>query len=128
MTIPQKRYHVSHLKLREISSVDRPAQVGALSVLIKSAGATNVTDIDIRKNAAAVADGDKPGFGSDAYEGAMLRRADELAHQHRISPEQALLKGLADDGALRDLAHACDVARVAEYGARVRGRGAGAAT
>lgn len=125
--MPNKRYRVSNLKLREISSVDHPAQVGALSVLIKSAGATNMTDIEIRKNAAAVADGNKPSFGSDAFEGAMLRRADELAQHHRITPEQALVKGLAEDGALRDLAHACDVARVAEYGQRARGRGAGTA-
>lgn len=87
-----------------------------------------MTDIDIRKNAAAVVDGDKPSFCSDTFEGAMLRRADELAQHHRIAPEQALLKGLAEDGALRDLAHACEVAKVAEYGARVRGRGTGAAT
>lgn len=125
MTKPPKRYRVSNLKLREISSVDHPAQAGARSVLIKSAGATNVTDIEIRKNASAVVGGDKPNFGSDAFEGAMLRRADELAQHHRITPEQALLKGLGEDAALRDLAHACEVAKVAEYGARVRGRGAG---
>lgn len=122
MTTPNKRHRVSNLKLRDISSVDRPAQVGAVSVLIKRAGDNEVTDIDIRKNAAAVAGGGKPAHSSDAFEGAMLRRADELAQHHRISPEQALLKGLAEDSELRDLAHACEVAKVAEYGAHVRGR------
>lgn len=86
-----------------------------------------MSDVEIRKNAAAVVSGTKPSYASGAFEGAMLRRADELAREQQISPEQALLKGLNSDEAVRDLAHACEVAKVAEYGARVRGSAAAAA-
>lgn len=123
MTTTIKRHRVSNLKLNEISSVDYPAQAGAVSVLIKSAGGG---DVEIRKNAAAVAGGDKPAYGSDAFEDAMLRRADELARDMRVTPEQALVQGLSSDKSLRDLAHASEVAKVAEYGASLRQRYAGA--
>lgn len=126
MNPPIKRHRVSNLRLREISSVDRPAQVGAVSVLIKSAGVSEVSDVEIRKSAASVAEGGELKHTCGEYEGAMLRRADELAAYHRISPEQALLKGLAEDLDLRNLAHASEVARASEYGLTVRKRHVGA--
>lgn len=52
----------------------------------------------------------------------MLRRAEELARDYRVSPEQALAKGLSADRELMDLAHACEVARVGAYGQEVRKR------
>ena len=133
---PKRRFRVTNLRLREISSVDWPAQAGAVSVLVKrrdapadgdiisSAGEEHVTDTEIRKSAAAVAAGEAPAFSVDDYEGAMLRRADEIAQEHdrRITPEQALAKGLRDDPQLMDLANACDAARHAGYAAEVRKR------
>lgn len=126
MNTPIKRHRVSNLRLSEISSVDRPAQVGAVSVLIKSAGVVEVSDVEIRKSAAAVVAGSEAKHTCGEYEGAMLRRADELAAYHRISPEQALLKGLGEDVELRNLAHASEVARASEYGSAVRKRHVGA--
>lgn len=43
MTIPTKRRRVTNLRLREISTVDRPAQIGAVAVLIKRQGEEDVT-------------------------------------------------------------------------------------
>ena len=120
MTIPRKRHRVSNLRLAEISTVDRPAQVGAVSVLIKSAGDSDMIQVDIRKNAAAVAHGEKPMFTNEQFEDAMFARADELAQQYNISPEQALAKNLATDPELRDLAHASEIARYNAYAAQVR--------
>ena len=90
MTVLPKRHRVSNLSLKEISSVDIPAQTGAVAVLMKSAGAS---DVEIRKNAASVAEGESPNYGSHAFEDAMMRRADELAHYHHISSEQGIAQG-----------------------------------
>src|SRR3546814_7178312 len=80
MTIPQKRHIVSNLKIKEISSVDNPAQVGATAVLIKRADG-DLTEI--RKNAAAVAAGEQPKFGVADYEDAMLdRKSTRLNSSH----------------------------------------------
>src|SRR3546814_8138381 len=100
MTIPQKRHIVSNLKIKEISSVDNPAQVGATAVLIKRADG-DLTEI--RKNAAAVAAGEQPKFGVADYEDAMFACAAELAKDMQCTPEQALLKGLPTDPALSDI-------------------------
>src|SRR3546814_1096703 len=91
MTIPQKRHIVSNLKIKEISYVDNPAQVGATAVLIKRADG-DLTEI--RKNAAAVAAGEQPKFGVADYEDAMFACAAALEKDMRCTPEQALLKGL----------------------------------
>lgn len=117
MTIPARRQLVSNLKLREISSVDHPAQVGATAVLMKRADGA---DVEILKNAAAVAGGGAPVFGVADYEDAMLRRADELALSQRVTPEQALAKNLSTDRSLMDLAHASAVARCSAYAVEVR--------
>ena len=116
---PSKKHRVSNLKLMEISSVDKPAQTGAVSVLLKSQDGGRVA---IRKNAADVAGGAKPAFGVDQYEDAMLARAGELAKEQGTSPEQALAKGLSADRELMDLAHAGEVARAAAYGDHSRKR------
>lgn len=113
------KYVVKNLQLREISSVDRPAQVGAVSVLIK---AGSDSDVEIRKNAGDIARGEKPIYDVTTFEDAMFRRADELAKVGSITPEQALAKGLSTDTALMDLAHASEVARAASYGKQVRKR------
>src|SRR3546814_1448859 len=123
MTIPQKRHIVSNLKIKEISSVDNPAQVGVTAVLIKRADG-DLTEI--RKNAAAVAAGEQPKFGVADYEDAMFACAAELAKDMQCTPEQALLKGLPTDPALRDLAHASAVARVRASADEVRKRQAAA--
>ena len=123
MTI-KKKHIVTNLRLSEISSVDRPAQVGAVSVLIKRAGEVEVTDANIRKNAAAVAGGAKPEHTVTDFEDAMQRRAEELAKDYGCTPEQALSKGMFTnrDRVLLDLAHASEVARVAAYGVEVAKR------
>lgn len=119
MTIAVRRQVVGNLKLSEISSVDQPAQAGATVVLMKRAEGG---DVEIRKNAAAVAGGGVPDFAVADYEDAMLRRADELALSQRITPEQALAKNLSTDRSLMDLAHASAVARCSAYAVEVRKR------
>lgn len=119
MTIAVRRQVVSNLELSEISSVDHPAQVGAMAVLMKRAEGA---DVEIRKNAAAVAGGGAPAFGVADYEDAMLRRADELARTQKVTPEQALAKNLSTDRSLMDLAHASVVARCSAYAVEVRKR------
>lgn len=119
MTTTLKRQIITNLKLSEISSVDNPAQVGARAVLMKRGEGA---DVEIRKNAAAVADGGAPAYGIADYEDAMFRRADELALAQRTTPEQALAKNLASDRSLMDLAHAAEVARSAAYAVEVRKR------
>lgn len=127
MTPNRKRHRVRNLRLREISSVDRPAQVGAVSVLMKKAGEETVTT-DIRKNAAAVAAGGDPAFTVTQYEDAMFARADELAKELGCTPEQALAKRLSIDPELRDFAAASEVARASAYAVEVRKRHAASAT
>jgi hypothetical protein len=122
MTVLNKRFRVSNLRLREISTVDRPAQIGAVAVLMKSAGENDVTDTDIRKNAAAIAAGGEPAYGVDDYEDAMLARAAELGAELKCSPEQALSKCITTDAALRDLACATEAARWGAYAAEVKKR------
>lgn len=114
---PQKRHRITNLKLNEISTVDRPAQVGAVAVLMKRAD--DGPEVDIRKNAAAVAGGAAPDFTYLQYEDAMLLRAEELGREQRTTPEQALAKGLSTDRTLMDLAHACEVARCGAYAVEV---------
>lgn len=140
MTIPIKRHRVTNLRLREISSVDRPAQIGAVSVLVKRAegedamrsldmhntGEADVTT-NIRKNAAAVATGGEPAFTVTQYEDAMFARAAELGKELGCTPEQALAKRLSSDPELRDFAHASEVARCGAYATEVRKRHAAAA-
>lgn len=141
MTIPRKRHLITNLRLREISSVDRPAQIGAVSVLVKRAegddpmksldmhNATGVADVttSIRKNAAAVAAGGDPAFTVTQYEDAMFARAAELGKELGCTPEQALAKRLSSDPELRDFAAASEVARCGAYATEVRKRHAAAA-
>jgi hypothetical protein len=103
--------------------VDNPAQVGAVAVLMKRAEGEFA---DIRKNAAAVAAGEKPIYGVTQYEDAMFARAGELAKGLNCSPEQAFSKCLTTDHDLRELAYASEVARATAYGAEVRKRHAAA--
>lgn len=119
MTIPRKRFRITNLKLKEISTVDNPAQVGAIAVLMKRA-ASEITAI--YKNAVAVAAGEKPTFSVTDYEDGMFARAAELAREMQCTPEQALAKCLTTDPALRNFAYASEVARAAAYGAEVRKR------
>jgi hypothetical protein len=113
-----KKKDILSMRLDEISSVDRPAQAGAVAVILKAAE----RDVAIRKNAGEVAVGEKPTFAVTEFEDAMLRRADELAVPGRVTKEQALAKGLSTDRTLMDLAHAAEVARAAAYGEQVRKR------
>lgn len=120
-----KKFRITNLKLREISTVDRPAQTPAVVALIKRQGEDDVTDI--RKNAAAVAAGGEPAFTVTQYEDAMFARAAELAKELGCTPEQALAKRLSSDAALRDYAAASEVARASAYATEVRKRHAAAA-
>lgn len=113
----KKRFRVTNLKLREISSVDRPAQSGAVAVLMKSSGGTNVTYEDILKSASAVCRGERPAHSREEYETALLKRADVLAKEQGISPEQALSRNLATDADLRDLTNGYEAANAAFYAA-----------
>ncbi|MEA3002314.1 MAG: hypothetical protein QOH81_1102 [Sphingomonadales bacterium] len=124
----QKRFIINGLRLNEISSVDRPAQTGAVCVLIKSAtGATSTEEVSfatIRKSADMVATGGKPAYPRTVYEDAMLFRADELAKSDSSTPEQAFAMHYRSDETLRVLAHAAEVASYDEHAARVAARGA----
>lgn len=122
----QKRFNIKAMRLDEISSVDRPAQTGAVCVLIKSANggveSKEVSYTTIRKNADSVSEGGKPDYPTAAYEDAMFLRAEELARQEGISKEQALAKHHGSDEALRVLARAAEVATYNAYAARTQGR------
>lgn len=111
----QKRHRISNLQLHEISSVDRPAQVGAVSVLMKSAsGEGDVEYAAILKSASNVASGSKPSYSTLQYENAMLQRAELLARMLGVTPEKALAISLTSDSVLRELAQASEMARFAE--------------
>lgn len=122
----QKRFIIKDMRLSEISSVDRPAQTGAIAVLIKSAnGGVETKEVSfaiIRKSADAVAEGGKPAYPRTAYEDAMLLRAEELAKSSNMTPEGALAKHLRSDETLRLLANAADAASYHEHAARMSGR------
>lgn len=119
MTLTKKRHIIRNLKIKEISSVDNPAQVGATAVLLKRAD-SEVSEI--LKNATAVAAGQAPAFSASDYENAMDVRSAELAKEMNCSREQAFAKCLTTDPTLRTLAHASEVARASAYGAGVRKR------
>ncbi|MEH3102646.1 MAG: hypothetical protein PGN12_01910 [Sphingomonas phyllosphaerae] len=127
MTIPKKRHRVRNLSLREISSVDRPAQVGAVSVLMKRAGEEDVTYETILKSASAVTRGEQPTHSRDDYETALLKRADALAKEQGVTPEQALARNLTTDAEMRDLTNGYEAANAAAYGSSVRKRHGAAA-
>jgi hypothetical protein len=116
----QKRQNIVSMRIDEVSTVDRPAQAGAVAVLIKSAG--DQADVAIRKNAEAVAGGAQVVYKAADFDAAMLRLADELAVERGITPERALLTSLSTDPGMMNLAHASSVARAIEYGAAVRKR------
>lgn len=127
MTVPKKRFRVSGLRLREISTVDRPAQVGAVAVLMKRAdGEEKMTYDTILKSASAVGRGEQPTHSRDDYEAALLKRADALAKEQGVSPEQALSRNLTTDAELRDLSNAYEAANASAYGAALRKRHAAA--
>ncbi len=122
MTIPRSFYRVTNLQLREISSVDRPAQIGATAVLIKSREGTTMAYDTILKSASAVVRGDQPAHSRDDYEAALLKRADVLAKEQNISPEQALSRNLTTDTELRQLTSAYEAANAAAHGSIIRKR------
>lgn len=115
MITTQKRMRVANLRLNEISSVDRPAQTGAVAVLLKRAdGESNADFVAIVKSAQAVERGEQPTYSESQYEAAMLDHAEQLARDNRTTPEQALARGLSTDRMMRSLARGVEVARVRE--------------
>lgn len=60
------------------------------------------------------------------YEDALLKRAEELADEQGVTPDQALSANLSTDSTIRELSNAYEVANAAEYGSTVRKRYAGA--
>lgn len=122
MTLPKKRFRISNLRLREISTVDHPAQTGATAVLIKSREGTTMIYADILKSASAVATGGEPTHSRDDYEAALLKRADTLAKEQGVTPEQALSRNLTTDGEIRELTNAYEAANAAAYGSAIRKR------
>jgi len=107
MTLPKKQI-VRSMTVDEISTVDRPAQKGAVAVLLKSAGAA------LRKNASEVAAGAaEPLFKAAEYADAIMARAGEIAVEKGITPGQALLDHSGSDPVLIELACAERSAEVA---------------
>lgn len=82
-----KKVIIRDLTVREVSTVDRPAQRGAVAVITKRAGS------DICKNAAEVARGEaEPLFDASDYRDAIMTRAEELGKEHGCSVGDALLR------------------------------------
>lgn len=108
MTLPKKI--IRSMTVDEISTVDRPAQTGAVAVLLKSEGAA------LRKNASEVASGNaEPLYKAADYVDAMMVRAGEIAVEKGCTPGQALLEHSGTDAVLIELACA---ERSAEIAAR----------
>lgn len=113
MTIPAKRHIIRDMTVTEVSSVDRPAQKGAVAVLFKGEA------VAIRKNAAEVAAGGaEPLYKAAEYGEAMMVRAGELGSQYGTTPERALLDHSGTDPVLIELACAERAAEIAIMKAR----------
>jgi hypothetical protein len=107
MTLPKKMI-VRDMTVTEVSTVDRPAQTGAVAVILKSAGAA------LRKNAAEVAAGQaEPLYKAAEYADAMMARAGEIAVEKGCTPGQALLDHSGTDPVLIELACAERSAEIA---------------
>lgn len=105
-----KKVIIRDLTVREVSTVDRPAQRGAVAVITKRAGS------DICKNATEVARGEaEPLFGASDYRDAIMARAEELGEEHGCSASEALLRHSGSDPVTIELAKA---ERAAEFEAR----------
>jgi hypothetical protein len=112
MSLPKKQI-VRSMTVDEISTVDRPAQKGAVAVLLKSAGAA------LRKNASEVAACQaEPLYKAAEYGDAMMARAGEIAVEKGCTPGQALLDHSGTDPVLIELACAERWAEVASREAR----------
>ena len=104
-----KKMIVRDMTVTEVSTVDVPAQPGAVAVLMKSG-------TPIRKNAAEVAAGQaEPLFKAAEYGDAIMARAEEIALAKGISAGKALIDYAVSDAVLRDLSCA---ERMAEAGLR----------
>jgi hypothetical protein len=79
-------------------------------------GATYAT---ILKSASAVVRGEGPAHSRDEYESALLKRADALAAEQGVTPEQALSRNLTTDRELRALSNAYESANVAAYSSAI---------
>lgn len=109
MTLPKKMI-VRDMTVNEVSTVDRPAQPGAVAVILKSGA------VDIRKNASEVATGQAaPLYKAAEYGDAIMARAEEIALTKGISAGKALIDYSVSDTVLRDLSYA---ERMAEAGLR----------
>ena len=109
MTLPKKMI-VRDMTVNEVSTVDRPAQPGAVAVILKSGA------VDIRKNASEVAAGEAaPLYKAAEYGDAIMARAEEIALAKGISAGKALIDYSVSDTVLRDLSRA---ERMAEAGLR----------
>ena len=102
MTLPKKQ-DILDMTVNEVSSVDQPAQKGAVAVLTKRAYA----DTPIRKNAADIAAGTaQPLFKAAAYGDAIMDRASELGTQHGCTAAMALYNHAESDPVIKELAWA----------------------
>ena len=109
MTLPKKMI-VRDMTVNEVSTVDVPAQPGAVAVILKSGA------VDIRKNASEVAAGEAaPLYKAAEYGDAIMARAEEIALAKGISAGKAQIDYTVSDTVLRDLSYA---ERMAEAGLR----------
>jgi hypothetical protein len=108
MSTATKKQIIRDMTVTEVSTVDRPAQTGAVAVILKSAGAA------LRKNAAEVASGNaEPLYKAAEYADAMMARAGEIAVEKGCTPGQALLDHSGTDPVLIELACAERSAEIA---------------
>jgi len=109
MSLPKKMI-VRDMTVNEVSTVDRPAQPGAVAVILKSG------TVDIRKNASEVAAGQAaPLYKAGEYGDAIMARAEEIALAKGISAGKALIDYAVSDTVLKELSCA---ERMAEAGLR----------
>ncbi|USA39883.1 hypothetical protein NCF86_01590 [Pelagerythrobacter marinus] len=138
------------MKVDEISSVDRPAQKGAVAVIVKNdkrrpsreeaeiekrareigreirreIDACKETAMDIRKDAASVAKGDgEASFTAVEYGDEIMKRAEEIGREEGISSGQALLRYASTDPVLCELAVAERTAATSRLAKRSRDLG-----
>lgn len=113
MTAQPKKMIIRDMTVNEVSTVDVPAQRGAVAVILKGEG------VALRKNASEVAQGQaEPLYKAADYGDAMLVRAGEIAAQTGTTPQQALLDHSGTDPVLIELAVAERYAEMAVMKAR----------
>lgn len=110
---------ITDMTVTEVSTVDTPAQKGAVAVIMKRGGPS----IDIRKNAAEIATGEaEPLYQASEFGDAIMERAREIADETGTTPAKALLIHSGKDRVLIELAIGERAAEMGLMKAKARSR------